>query len=87
MIAPVTLSAVEAASFHDAAAQAYDVLGELDAGLSFLHLILTEGDHASHLGLEATVALWSRALRSVLSDKANALEALIATLKPKEDAA
>lgn len=87
MTPAVTLSAVEAASFHDAASHAYAVLGDLDAGLGFLHLILTEGDHAGQLGLEATVALWSRALRSVLSDKADALEALIAALKPKEEAA
>lgn len=74
------LTTLEAASLKDAVDQAYGILGELDKGLGLLHLLLAEGDHAGHLGLEAMVALWSRAVRSVLDEKSDAIEATIKLL-------
>lgn len=71
---------IEAAAMKEAVEAAYGILGELDEGLGFLHLLMMEQDHAGHLGLEATVALWKRAVRSVLDEKAAALEAAVNVL-------
>lgn len=82
------LQAIEATTLKEAVQAAHNVLDELDHGLRFLHRMLSE--ETDHLGLEATVGLWSRAVRSVLDEKAEALEAVIKVLdgySPKEDAA
>lgn len=82
------LHPIEAAALKEAVQAAHNVLDELDHGLRFLHRMVAE--ETDHLGLEATVGLWSRAVRSVLDEKAEALEAVIKVLdgySPKEDVA
>lgn len=82
------LHLIEAAALKEAVQAAYNLLGEMDHGLRFLHRMLSE--ETDHLGLESTVGLWSRAVRSVLDEKAEALEAVIKVLdgySAKEDAA
>lgn len=82
------LHPVEAVALKEPVAASYGILSELDHGLRFLHRMVSE--ETDHLGLEATVGLWSRAVRSVLDEKADALEAVIKVLdgySAKEDVA
>lgn len=84
----IDLRPKETVAFSEAVKAAHGVLDELDHGLRFLHRMVSE--ETDHLGLEATVALWCRAVRSVLDDKADTLEAVIKFLDEhsakKEDA-